>query len=142
MTEGVSDNLLIATYLSAKTTVYFAPAMDLDMYQHDTTKKNIAQLTERGNKLIPPGTGELASGLEGEGRMAEPEDIIRFIEDDIRSGLPLLDKKVLITAGPTHEGIDPVRFIGNKSSGKMGIAIAEKLANRGANVTHNSRTHL
>lgn len=134
MTEGVSDNLLIATYLSAKSTVYFAPAMDLDMYQHDTTKKNIAQLTERGNKLIPPGTGELASGLEGEGRMAEPEDIIRFIEDDIRSGLPLLDKKVLITAGPTYEAIDPVRFVGNHSSGKMGYSLAEEAARLGAHV--------
>ena len=134
MTEGVSDNLLIDTYLSAKSTVYFAPAMDLDMYQHDTTKRNIAQLTERGNKLIPPGTGELASGLEGEGRMAEPEDIIRFIEDDIRSGLPLLDKKVLITAGPTYEAIDPVRFVGNHSSGKMGYSLAEEAARLGAHV--------
>jgi phosphopantothenoylcysteine decarboxylase/phosphopantothenate--cysteine ligase len=134
MTEGVCDNLLMATYLSAKSTVYFAPAMDLDMYQHDTTKKNIAQLTERGNKLIPPGSGELASGLEGEGRMAEPEDIIRFIEDDIRSGLPLLNKKVLITAGPTYEAIDPVRFVGNHSSGKMGYALAEEAARLGAQV--------
>lgn len=134
MAEGVCDNLLMATYLSAKSTVYFAPAMDLDMYQHDTTKKNIATLTERGDKMIPPGTGELASGLEGEGRMAEPEDIIRFIEDDIRSGLPLLGKKVLITAGPTYEAIDPVRFVGNHSSGKMGYSLAEEAARLGARV--------
>jgi phosphopantothenoylcysteine decarboxylase/phosphopantothenate--cysteine ligase len=134
MAEGVCDNLLMATYLSAKSTIYFAPAMDLDMYQHDTTKKNIAQLTERGNKMIAPGTGELASGLEGEGRMAEPEDIVRFIEDDIRSGLPLLDKKVLITAGPTYEAIDPVRFVGNHSSGKMGYSLAEEAARLGAHV--------
>jgi phosphopantothenoylcysteine decarboxylase/phosphopantothenate--cysteine ligase len=134
MTEGVCDNLLMATYLSAKSTVYFAPAMDLDMYQHDTTKKNISELTERGNKMIPPGTGELASGLEGEGRMAEPEDIMRFIEDDIRSGLPLLGKKVLITAGPTYEAIDPVRFVGNHSSGKMGYSLAEEAARLGAKV--------
>ncbi len=134
MAEGVCDNLLMATYLSAKSTVYFAPAMDLDMYRHDTTKKNIAALRERGNKMIPPGTGELASGLEGEGRMAEPEDIIRFIEDDIRSGLPLLDKKVLITAGPTYEAIDPVRFVGNHSSGKMGYSLAEEAARLGARV--------
>ena len=134
MAEGVCDNLLMATYLSAKSTIYFAPAMDLDMYQHDTTKKNIVQLTERGNKMIPPGTGELASGLEGEGRMAEPEDIVRFIEDDIRSGLPLLDKKVLITAGPTYEAIDPVRFVGNHSSGKMGYSLAEEAARLGAHV--------
>jgi len=134
MAEGVCDNLLMATYLSAKSPIYFAPAMDLDMYQHDTTKKNITQLTERGNKMIPPGTGELASGLEGEGRMAEPEDIVRFIEDDIRSGLPLLDKKVLITAGPTYEAIDPVRFVGNHSSGKMGYSLAEEAARLGARV--------
>ena len=134
MAEGVCDNLLMATYLSAKSTVYFAHAMDLDMYRHDTTKKNIAALRERGNKMIPPGTGELASGLEGEGRMAEPEDIIRFIEDDIRSGLPLLDKKVLITAGPTYEAIDPVRFVGNHSSGKMGYSLAEEAARLGARV--------
>lgn len=134
MTEGVCDNLLMATYLSAKSEVYFAPAMDLDMYQHDTTKKNIKVLTERGHKMIPPGSGELASGLEGEGRMAEPEDIVRFIEDDIRSGLPLLGKKVLITAGPTYEAIDPVRFVGNHSSGKMGYSLAQEAARLGARV--------
>lgn len=134
MTEGVCDNLLMATYLSAKSDVYFAPAMDLDMYQHDTTGKNIETLTERGHKMIPPGTGELASGLEGEGRMAEPEDIFRFIEDDIRSGLPLLGKKVLITAGPTYEAIDPVRFVGNHSSGKMGYSLAQEAARLGAHV--------
>ena len=134
MTEGVCDNLLMATYLSAKSDVYFAPAMDLDMYQHDTTKKNIQALIDRGHKMIPPGTGELASGLEGEGRMAEPEDIFRFIEDDVRSGLPLLGKKVLITAGPTYEAIDPVRFVGNHSSGKMGYSLAEEAARLGAHV--------
>jgi len=124
----------MATYLSAKSTVYFAPAMDLDMYQHDTTKKNIAELNGRGHKMIPPGTGELASGLEGEGRMAEPEEILHFIEEDLRSGLPLLGKKVLITAGPTYEAIDPVRFIGNHSSGKMGYSLAEEAARLGAQV--------
>ncbi len=134
MANGLCDNLLLAVYLSAKCKVYFAPAMDLDMYKHKSTKQNIEELQTFGNVFIPPATGELASGLEGEGRMAEPEDIIKFIERDLISKLPLRDKKVLITAGPTFESIDPVRFIGNHSSGKMGYAIADQAANLGAQV--------
>jgi len=134
MASGTCDNLLMATYLSAKAKVYFAPAMDLDMYQHKTTKENIEKLQEFGNVFIPPTTGELASGLIGEGRMAEPEDIVKFIERDIESKLPLNNKKVLITAGPTYETIDPVRFIGNHSSGKMGFALADQAAKLGAEV--------
>lgn len=134
MANGTCDNLLLATYLSAKSTVYFAPAMDLDMYQHDTTKQNIEKLQGFNNVFIPPRTGELASGLEGEGRMAEPEEIVKFIENDISSNLPLKNKKVLITAGPTYEEIDPVRFIGNHSSGKMGFALAERASRLGADV--------
>ena len=135
MADGICDNLLLATYLSAKSTVYFAPAMDLDMYQHETTSKNIATLESRGNIFIAPSFGELASGLEGEGRMAEPDEIISFIEKDIAADLPLRGMKVLITAGPTYEAIDPVRFIGNHSSGKMGFALAHVAADLGANVT-------
>jgi len=135
MAEGICDNLLLATYLSAKSTVYFAPAMDLDMYQHETTSTNIRTLEKRGNVFIPPSYGELASGLEGEGRMAEPEEIVAFIEKDLRAGLPLTGKHVLITAGPTYEAIDPVRFIGNHSSGKMGFALSEAAAQLGATVT-------
>ncbi len=134
MGDGICDNLLMATYLSAKAKVYFAPAMDLDMYKHQTTSTNIKKLKSFGNILIPPAKGELASGLIGEGRMAEPEEIIDFIEKDITSGLPLHNKKVLITAGPTYEAIDPVRFIGNHSSGKMGFALAERAASLGAKV--------
>ncbi len=134
MGDGTCDNLLMATYLSAKAKVYFAPAMDLDMYKHQTTRTNIRKLQSFGNILIPPGSGELASGLIGEGRMAEPEEIIDFIEKDISSKLPLNKKKVLITAGPTYEAIDPVRFIGNHSSGKMGFALAERAASLGAEV--------
>ncbi len=134
MTNGVCDNLLLAVYLSAKCKVYFAPAMDLDMYKHPSTKKSIEKLQGFGNVFIPPSTGFLASGLEGEGRMEEPENIISFIENDIVKGLPLYNKKVLITAGPTYEAIDPVRFIGNHSSGKMGFEIAKKAASLGANV--------
>jgi phosphopantothenoylcysteine decarboxylase/phosphopantothenate--cysteine ligase len=134
MANGLCDNLLLAVYLSAKCNVYFAPAMDLDMYKHESTKKNIEKLRAFGNVFIPPTSGELASGLEGEGRMAEPEDIIKFIEKDIISKLPLLGKNVLITAGPTYEAIDPVRFIGNHSSGKMGYALANHAANLGAEV--------
>lgn len=134
MAEGVCDNLLLATYLSSKSKVYFAPAMDLDMYKHQTTDQNINKLQGFGNIFIPPSIGELASGLTGEGRMAEPEEIIDFIEKDIMSGLPLKGKKVLITAGPTYEAIDPVRFIGNYSSGKMGFALADKAAKLGAKV--------
>ncbi len=134
MASGTCDNLLMATYLSAKAKVYFAPAMDLDMYQHKTTNENIEKLQEFGNVFIPPTSGELASGLIGEGRMAEPKDIVNFIEKDIKSKLPLNNKKILITAGPTYEEIDPVRFIGNHSSGKMGFALADQAAKLGAEV--------
>ncbi len=134
MANGVCDNILLATYLSSKCPVYFAPAMDLDMYKHESTKSSFEKLTSYGNKLIPAGTGELASGLVGEGRMAEPESIVAFIEKDILNQLPLKGKRVLITAGPTHEALDPVRFIGNHSSGKMGFEIANAAANLGAEV--------
>ncbi len=134
MANGTCDNLLLATYLSAKCPIYFAPAMDLDMYIHPSTKESLDKLESFGNILIPATSGELASGLVGEGRMAEPEDIVSFIQNDILSKLPLRGKKVLITAGPTYEAIDPVRFIGNHSSGKMGFAIANESANLGAEV--------
>tara|TARA_R110002096_G_scaffold187405_1_gene366734 strand:+ start:26195 stop:27406 length:1212 start_codon:yes stop_codon:yes gene_type:complete len=134
MANGTSDNLLLATYLSAKCPVYFAPAMDLDMYKHPSTSESFEKLQSFGNIMIPATSGELASGLVGEGRMAEPEDIVAFIEQDILGKLPLRGKKVLITAGPTHEAIDPVRFIGNHSSGKMGFEIAKAAANNGAEV--------
>ena len=134
MANGTCDNLVLATYLSAKCPVYFAPAMDLDMYKHSSTKENLQKLESFGNRMIPATSGELASGLVGEGRMAEPEDIVTFIENDILSKLPLRGKKVLITAGPTYEAIDPVRFIGNHSSGKMGFEIAKQAANLGAEV--------
>ncbi|MDN3494011.1 bifunctional phosphopantothenoylcysteine decarboxylase/phosphopantothenate--cysteine ligase CoaBC [Winogradskyella bathintestinalis] len=147
MANGVCDNILLATYLSAKCPVYFAPAMDLDMYKHQSTKASFEKLKAFGNKLIPAGTGELASGLVGEGRMAEPEDIISYIEIDILDQLPLRGQHVLITAGPTYEAIDPVRFIGNHSSGKMGFEIAKAAANLGAEVilvsgpTHQNISH-
>lgn len=134
MASGTCDNLLMATYLSAKCPVYFAPAMDLDMYIHPTTKINFDKLQSFGNTIIPAESGELASGLSGEGRMAEPENIIQFIEKNLESKLPLKGKKVLITAGPTYEAIDPVRFIGNHSTGKMGFDIATAAANLGAEV--------
>jgi phosphopantothenoylcysteine decarboxylase/phosphopantothenate--cysteine ligase len=134
MSNGTSDNLLLATYLSAKCPVYFAPAMDLDMYKHPSTLQSFEKLKNFGNIMIPATSGELASGLVGEGRMAEPEDIVTFIESDILDKLPLRGKKVLITAGPTYEAIDPVRFIGNHSSGKMGFEIAKAAANKGAEV--------
>lgn len=134
MADGICDNLLLATYLSAKCPVYFAPTMDLDMYQHPSTKVNIEKLQSYGNIFIPATSGFLASGLEGEGRMAEPEDIVQFIEDDLSAKLPLRNKSVLITAGPTYEAIDPVRFIGNHSSGKMGFELANRAAQLGANV--------
>lgn len=134
MVSGASDNLLLGTYLSAKCPVYFAPAMDLDMYKHPSTKENINKLIDFGNHFIPSGDGELASGLEGEGRMAEPEEIVGFIEDQIRADLPLKGKRILINAGPTHEPIDPVRFIGNHSTGKMGVALAEQAYAMGADV--------
>lgn len=135
MVAGECDSLLLATYLSAKCPVYFAPAMDLDMYKHPSTKQNIEKLVSFGNKFIAPTFGELASGLVGEGRMAEPEDIIDFIKKDLSADLPLSKKKVLITAGPTYEPIDPVRFIGNHSSGKMGYHLAMQAAKMGAEVT-------
>jgi len=131
---GQSDNFLMAVYLSAKCPVYFAPAMDLDMYKHPATQDNIQRLQSFGHVLIPAESGELASGLEGKGRMAEPETIVQKIEEDLESKAPLAGKKVLINAGPTYEPIDPVRFIGNRSSGKMGMALAEAAANYGAQV--------
>ncbi|WP_299682657.1 bifunctional phosphopantothenoylcysteine decarboxylase/phosphopantothenate--cysteine ligase CoaBC [uncultured Tenacibaculum sp.] len=134
MANGSCDNLLLGTYLSAKCPVYFAPAMDLDMYKHPSTKSSLDNLQSFGNIMIPATSGELASGLVGEGRMAEPEDIVSFIENDILAKLPLKGKKLLLTAGPTYEAIDPVRFIGNHSSGKMGFAIANAAANLGAEV--------
>jgi len=134
MATGNSDNLLIATYLSAKCPVYFAPAMDLDMYKHESTLNSFKTLQQFGNIMIPAENGELASGLSGEGRMAEPENIIAFIEADLESKMPLKGKKILITAGPTYEAIDPVRFISNHSSGKMGFDIANAAADLGAEV--------
>lgn len=134
MATGNSDNFLLATYLSAKCPVFFAPAMDLDMYQHPSTKNSFRTLESYGNVMIPAGTGELASGLTGEGRMAEPEEILKFIEDHLSQNLPLKNKTILITAGPTYEAIDPVRFIGNHSSGKMGFELAEAAAALGAKV--------
>lgn len=134
MANGTCDNLLLATYLSAKCPIYFAPAMDLDMYKHPSTLASFEKLASFKNTIIPAESGELASGLSGEGRMAEPENIISFLEKDIASKLPLKGKKILITAGPTYEAIDPVRFIGNHSSGKMGYDIAYEAAQLGANV--------
>jgi len=134
MAHGKSDNLLLATYLSAKCPVYFAPAMDLDMYIHPSTTDTFNKLIEFGNIMIPATSGELASGLVGQGRMAEPEDIVSFIEVDILEKLPLKGKKIIVTAGPTYEAIDPVRFIGNHSTGRMGIDIAMEAANLGATV--------
>lgn len=135
MANGLCDNLLTAAYLSAKCPVLFAPAMDLDMWQHESTQENISRLQQFGNIMIAPGTGELASGLHGQGRMAEPEEIVAFLATEISKNLPLLGKKALVTAGPTYEAIDPVRFVGNHSSGKMGFAIAERLQELGATVT-------
>lgn len=134
MASGNSDNFLIATYLSAKCPVYFAPAMDLDMYKHPTTQQAIETLESYGNILIPSTFGELASGLVGKGRMAEPEAIVEAVETHILNGLPLYGKKVLVTAGPTYEAIDPVRFIGNHSSGRMGFELANSAAQQGAEV--------
>lgn len=134
MANGTCDNLLLATYLSAKCPVYFAPAMDLDMYKHPSTKESFDKLNSFDNIMIPAESGELASGLSGEGRMAEPENIITFIQKHLSEGLPLSGKKVLITAGPTHEAIDPVRFLGNRSSGTMGFELAKKAADLGAKV--------
>ncbi len=134
MSLGTSDNLLLATYLSAKCPVYFAPAMDLDMYKHPSTLNTFEKLQEFGNIMIPAESGELASGLVGQGRMMEPSGIVEFITNDILGKLPLKGKKVLITAGPTYEAIDPVRFIGNHSTGKMGVELAKTAANLGAEV--------
>lgn len=134
MANGICDNLLLATYLSARCPVFFAPAMDLDMLQHPSSQQNIKKLQGYGNHLIDPAHGELASGLVGTGRMAEPEDIVTTLDAYFKAG-PLTGKKALVTAGPTHEAIDPVRFIGNHSTGKMGYALAAELANQGAQVT-------
>lgn len=135
MACGQCDNLLLAVYLSATCPVVVAPAMDEDMWHHPATKTNLTTLESFGNKIIPVGKGELASGLFGEGRMAEPEEIIEFLTANFFLSGPLKGKKVIVTAGPTYEPIDPVRFIGNYSSGKMGIALAEELQQRGASVT-------
>jgi phosphopantothenoylcysteine decarboxylase/phosphopantothenate--cysteine ligase len=134
MANGIADNLLLTSYLSAKCPVFFAPAMDLDMYAHPAVQKNIQTLQERGNIVIDAESGFLASGLEGKGRMAEPLTIVKKLEDFFAVNMDLQGKSVMITAGPTYEKIDPVRFIGNYSSGKMGYALAEECANRGAKV--------
>lgn len=135
MANGVADNMLITTYLSAKAPVFIAPAMDLDMMRHPSTVRNIELLKSYGNHIIDAATGELASHLSGKGRMREPEEIVGELEKFFASGDKLKDKKILITAGPTHEPIDPVRYIGNYSTGKMGYALAEEAARRGAQVT-------
>ena len=134
MVNGVADNLLLTTYLSAKCPVFVAPAMDLDMFAHPSTKLNLDILRSYGNQIIEPAVGQLASGLEGKGRMEEPENIVQFLDDYFTPKL-MSGKKVLITAGPTYEKIDPVRFVGNYSSGKMGFALAEACAKQGAEVT-------
>ena len=133
MANGIADNMLITTYLSMKAPVFIAPAMDLDMYQHPTTQQNMERLKSFGNHIIEPASGFLASGLEGKGRMEEPEHIVDFL-DNYFEKKDLLGKRIMITAGPTYEKIDPVRFIGNYSSGKMGFALAEECARRGATV--------
>ena len=144
MANGIADNMLITTYLSMKAPVFIAPAMDLDMYQHPTTQQNMERLKGFGNQIIEPASGFLASGLEGKGRMEEPEKIVDFLNEKLGNGenetsltshSPLRGKRIMITAGPTYEKIDPVRFIGNYSSGKMGFALAEECARRGAEVT-------
>lgn len=135
MANGVADNMLITTYLSMKAPVFIAPAMDLDMYQHPTTQENLRKLQSFGNQIIEPQSGFLASGLEGKGRMEEPDKIVAYLDKMLDSNASLKGKKILITAGPTYEKIDPVRFIGNYSSGKMGFALAEECACRGAEVT-------
>ena len=134
MAHGLCDNLLLAVYLSATCPIVVAPAMDEDMWHHAATIQNLAKIESFGNKIIPVGRGELASGLSGDGRMAEPEAIVQFLQDNIFSKKSLRGKKAFVSAGPTYEPIDPVRFIGNHSSGKMGIAIANELHNRGAEV--------
>lgn len=135
MANGIADNMLVTTYLSMKAPVFVAPAMDLDMYAHPSTQQNLRKLASYGNHIIEPGTGHLASDLEGKGRMEEPERIVEVLEQFFAKQSVLSGKKVLITAGPTYEKIDPVRFIGNYSSGKMGFALAEVCAEQGAEVT-------
>ncbi|WP_299576475.1 bifunctional phosphopantothenoylcysteine decarboxylase/phosphopantothenate--cysteine ligase CoaBC [uncultured Sunxiuqinia sp.] len=135
MAHGIADNLLVTTYMSAKCPVYLAPAMDLDMFKHPSTLQNLEILRSFGNVILEPGEGELASGLHGKGRMQEPEQLVEEVVTFFNSKKKLLNKKVLVTAGPTFEKIDPVRFIGNYSSGKMGFALAEELAEAGASVT-------
>jgi phosphopantothenoylcysteine decarboxylase/phosphopantothenate--cysteine ligase len=139
MANGIADNMLITTYLSMKAPVFIAPAMDLDMYQHPTTQQNMERLKSFGNHIIEPASGFLASGLEGKGRMEEPERIVDFVDNVLsrmeKERCEMSGKRILITAGPTYEKIDPVRFIGNYSSGKMGFALAEECADRGAEVT-------
>ncbi len=135
MANGIADNMLVTTYLSMKAPVFIAPAMDLDMFAHPSTQQNLQRLRSYGNHIIEPTSGELASHLEGKGRMEEPENIIRVLERHFAATQDLAGKRVLITAGPTYERIDPVRFIGNYSSGKMGMALAEACARRGAEVT-------
>lgn len=134
MAHGFSDNFLLATYLSAKCPVFIAPAMDLDMYQHQTTKDNLLRLESFGHTVIPAESGFLASGLEGQGRMAEPEVLLQYLQDYFHADKRFSGKQFLITAGPTYEAIDPVRFIGNHSSGKMGFALAEAIAAKGGEV--------
>lgn len=134
MANGICDNLLTAIYLSARSKVIFAPAMDLDMYAHNATQENIKKLISFGNLMIEPSTGELASGLVGKGRLSEPDEIVNYLINFFSKIADFKGKKVLITAGPTQEAIDPVRFISNHSSGKMGFAIAEEFAERGAEV--------
>ena len=135
MAQATCDNLLLAVYLSAKCPVYFAPAMDLDMHEHPATQEAIQRLISRNNIHIPAQEGELASGLQGVGRMQEPDQIVDFLEQDLSSKMPLLGTRMMVTAGPTHESLDPVRYIGNHSSGKMGYAIANEAASQGAKVT-------
>jgi len=135
MGSGVANNMLVTTYLSMKAPVFIAPAMDLDMYAHPSTQRNLQRLREIGNHIIEPGSGFLASGLEGKGRMEEPEKIVETLDNFFSSPSTLSNRRILITAGPTYEKIDPVRFIGNYSSGKMGFSLAEECARRGAEVT-------
>ena len=135
MVSGHADSLLLAVYLSARCPVFVAPAMDLDMYKHQSTQENLETLVERGNLIIQPESGELASGLIGEGRLTEPDHILEFLDNYFAEKASLYGLKLLVSAGPTHEPIDPVRFIGNHSSGKMGFALAEEAAKRGADVT-------
>ena len=134
MANGICDNIIMAAYLSAKCPVFVAPATDLDMWKHPATQDNIEKIKLFGNRIIPVGHGELASGLVGEGRMAEPGEIVKYLSDFLSEIKELVGKKALVTAGPTYEPIDPVRYIGNRSTGKMGLAIAEALANKGAEV--------